>query len=203
MFIEGSYLLLPFKHNSKENCPIFHLEPFAPKKLLSLRELQTALGLFAISPNFSVIWPLDILYLHLFKVPYLNHLKCFYNHHYLTTASFSPQRLEWYSKEEDVRMCLLKGKSATQCQNYIRIMATMKNGKFFVCGTNSFKPMCRHYLFDVSILFVAFSGPRSSSVRESKTYGCDLKFKYSNFFRKFGWFAVERYFVWWCKEWLY
>ena len=70
---------------------------------------------------------------------------------YHLIAPFSKQRLEWYSKDEDVRMCLLKGKSATQCQNYIRIMATMKNGKFFVCGTNSFKPICRHYVIDVSI----------------------------------------------------
>ena len=64
-------------------------------------------------------------------------------------------------------MCLLKGKSATQCQNYIRIMATMKNGKFFVCGTNSFKPMCRHYLFDVS--FSAFE------LLLKATWVCDSK----------------------------
>lgn len=29
-------------------------------------------------------------------------------------------------------------------------MATMKNNKFFVCGTNAFKPICRHYEFEVS-----------------------------------------------------
>lgn len=31
------------------------------------------------------------------------------------------------------------------CQNYIRIMSKTSTGNLLVCGTNSFKPVCREY----------------------------------------------------------
>lgn len=31
------------------------------------------------------------------------------------------------------------------CQNYIRIMARTNQGNLLLCGTNSFKPVCREY----------------------------------------------------------
>ncbi|XP_054715687.1 semaphorin-1A-like [Uloborus diversus] len=55
------------------------------------------------------------------------------------------KRLEWYSTNDDISMCRLKGKSEEECQNYIRVLARKSEDTILVCGTNAFKPMCRHY----------------------------------------------------------
>ncbi|XP_044736328.1 semaphorin-1A isoform X2 [Chrysoperla carnea] len=55
------------------------------------------------------------------------------------------QRLTWYSKDTDAKMCVMKGKDEENCQNYIRILTKITPNKLLVCGTNSFKPMCREY----------------------------------------------------------
>lgn len=34
------------------------------------------------------------------------------------------------------------------CQNYIRIMVVTSPGRLFVCGTNSFRPMCNTYIIN-------------------------------------------------------
>ncbi|KAJ8011659.1 hypothetical protein DPEC_G00060550 [Dallia pectoralis] len=38
--------------------------------------------------------------------------------------------------------CTNKGKDPIQCQNYIVILHTMKDGRMYVCGTNAFQPGC-------------------------------------------------------------
>ncbi|XP_075214957.1 semaphorin-1A-like [Lycorma delicatula] len=55
------------------------------------------------------------------------------------------QRLVWYSPDDTVKMCVVKGKDEENCQNYIRILAQIGPGRLLVCGTNSFKPLCREY----------------------------------------------------------
>uniref|UniRef100_A0A0A9Y8X2 Semaphorin-1A n=1 Tax=Lygus hesperus TaxID=30085 RepID=A0A0A9Y8X2_LYGHE len=55
------------------------------------------------------------------------------------------QKLQWYSPEDAVKMCVVKGKDEENCQNYIRIIAKTEQGNLVVCGTNSFKPVCREY----------------------------------------------------------
>lgn len=54
------------------------------------------------------------------------------------------QRIEWQSTDAHRELCQLKGKSADDCQNYLRV-ATRAHGRLLVCGTNAFKPMCRRY----------------------------------------------------------
>ncbi|CRK88165.1 CLUMA_CG001950, isoform A [Clunio marinus] len=54
-------------------------------------------------------------------------------------------RIEWTSSEAHREMCLLKGKNNSDCQNYIRIYARVSERQIMLCGTNSFKPMCRYY----------------------------------------------------------
>ncbi|CAH0727335.1 unnamed protein product, partial [Brenthis ino] len=54
------------------------------------------------------------------------------------------QRLEWQSTDAHRELCQVKGKSADDCQNYLRV-ATRAHGRLLVCGTNAFKPMCRRY----------------------------------------------------------
>jgi semaphorin 6 len=54
-------------------------------------------------------------------------------------------RIEWTSSEAHREMCVLKGKNNSDCQNYIRIYARVADQQIMLCGTNSFKPMCRYY----------------------------------------------------------
>ncbi|KAL1492772.1 hypothetical protein ABEB36_010971 [Hypothenemus hampei] len=53
----------------------------------------------------------------------------------------------WPSLEHHNQMCLLKGKSEVECQNYIRLLFKISPGRLLVCGTNSFKPLCRNYVY--------------------------------------------------------
>ncbi|XP_065368622.1 semaphorin-1A [Calliphora vicina] len=54
-------------------------------------------------------------------------------------------RIEWYSSDADRELCALKGKRESDCHNYIRVFARLKDGQILLCGTNSYKPRCRHY----------------------------------------------------------
>lgn len=55
------------------------------------------------------------------------------------------QRLEWESTPAHRELCTLKGKQDSDCQNYIRVFARIDDNKIMVCGTNSYKPLCRRY----------------------------------------------------------
>lgn len=59
-------------------------------------------------------------------------------------------RFKWTSSEPHYQLCLLKGKAEDDCQNYIRIMVNTGPDKILICGTNSYKPLCRHYSVNVS-----------------------------------------------------
>ncbi|XP_054160693.1 semaphorin-1A-like [Oppia nitens] len=56
------------------------------------------------------------------------------------------KRLQWYSSDDDIKMCKYKGKSDELCQNYIRVLSKRSANGLFVCGTNAFKPKCRQYV---------------------------------------------------------
>nr|CAH7717572.1 unnamed protein product [Callosobruchus chinensis] len=49
----------------------------------------------------------------------------------------------WPSSEAHGQLCNLKGKTEDDCQNYIRIFFYTAPEKFLICGTNSYKPLCR------------------------------------------------------------
>uniref|UniRef100_A0A6B2EHB7 Putative semaphorin n=1 Tax=Phlebotomus kandelakii TaxID=1109342 RepID=A0A6B2EHB7_9DIPT len=53
--------------------------------------------------------------------------------------------VQWGSTDAHRELCTLKGKQEDDCQNYIRIYADVTPNKALVCGTNSYKPMCRYY----------------------------------------------------------
>lgn len=57
------------------------------------------------------------------------------------------QRLEWESTPAHRELCTLKGKQDSDCQNYIRVFARIDDHKIMVCGTNSYKPLCRRYKY--------------------------------------------------------
>lgn len=54
-------------------------------------------------------------------------------------------QIEWPSSEAHSQLCSLKGKGEDDCQNYVRILVPTAKNKWMVCGTNSYKPMCRYY----------------------------------------------------------
>lgn len=49
----------------------------------------------------------------------------------------------WPSTEAHGQLCILKGKTEDDCQNYIRILFQTAPAKYLICGTNSYKPLCR------------------------------------------------------------
>ena len=55
------------------------------------------------------------------------------------------QRIEWNSRHRDTELCLVKGKSEDDCNNYIRVLARQSDNSLLVCGTNSYSPRCRSY----------------------------------------------------------
>lgn len=63
-------------------------------------------------------------------------------------------RMTWPSTEAHSQLCLLKGKGDDDCQNYIRILVSLSDERLLMCGTNSYKPLCRRYVLIVSIPFV-------------------------------------------------
>jgi semaphorin 6 len=58
------------------------------------------------------------------------------------------QRIVWNSRERDTELCLVKGKSDDECNNYIRVLARVGEQELLVCGTNSYNPRCRNYARD-------------------------------------------------------
>lgn len=75
----------------------------------------------------------------------------------LSTHDFSECkecRLMWYSSEAHSQLCQLKGKTEDDCQNYMRIFIYLSSEVLLVCGTNSYKPLCRHY--SVLVRFASF-----------------------------------------------
>nr|CAD7257273.1 unnamed protein product [Timema shepardi] len=65
-------------------------------------------------------------------------------------TEFTDQRIEWHSSGAHRELCYLKGKSEDDCQNYVRVLAKIAPNKLLICGTNAYKPLCRHYHFSVS-----------------------------------------------------
>ncbi|XP_065077215.1 semaphorin-1A-like [Ochlerotatus camptorhynchus] len=55
------------------------------------------------------------------------------------------QRITWPSSDAHRELCTLKGKLDQDCQNYIRVYARVGANRIMLCGTNSYKPLCRFY----------------------------------------------------------
>lgn len=60
--------------------------------------------------------------------------------------------IKWPSSEAHGQLCILKGKNEEDCQNYIRILFNTAPEKYLICGTNSYKPLCRIYSHEVCVM---------------------------------------------------
>ncbi|CAI5439518.1 unnamed protein product [Caenorhabditis angaria] len=54
-------------------------------------------------------------------------------------------KIDWKPPSDSIEECIMKGKSKTECQNYIRVLARKSAGVQLVCGTHAFSPKCREY----------------------------------------------------------
>ncbi|XP_068186536.1 semaphorin-4F-like [Antennarius striatus] len=53
-----------------------------------------------------------------------------------------PQMIVWDVPEEKRRSCMDKGKTQADCNNYIRLLEFVSDGRLYVCGTYAFDPQC-------------------------------------------------------------
>ncbi|XP_067232638.1 semaphorin-4D isoform X3 [Chanodichthys erythropterus] len=61
----------------------------------------------------------------------------------ITNVSIKSNQLMWKVPENDMSMCILKGKSKeTDCRNYIRVLQVVDEDTLYVCGTHAFQPLC-------------------------------------------------------------
>ncbi|XP_047202100.1 semaphorin-4E-like isoform X3 [Girardinichthys multiradiatus] len=55
---------------------------------------------------------------------------------------------KWTVSSADKAGCKLKGRSSEDCENYIRMLYNLDDGRMLVCGTNAFNPACRYMTFN-------------------------------------------------------
>lgn len=48
---------------------------------------------------------------------------------------------QWPATEKKVEMCLVKGQSADNCHNYVKVLLSAGK-RLFACGTGAFSPQC-------------------------------------------------------------
>ncbi|XP_074480813.1 semaphorin-4F isoform X1 [Sebastes fasciatus] len=53
-----------------------------------------------------------------------------------------PQMIVWDVPEEKRKSCVAKGKTEVDCNNYIRLLEFLGDGRIYVCGTYAFDPQC-------------------------------------------------------------
>ncbi|GMT29583.1 hypothetical protein PFISCL1PPCAC_20880 [Pristionchus fissidentatus] len=58
--------------------------------------------------------------------------------------------MKWAPPYKVVETCTMKGKTADDCQNYIRVLAKQAEGQVLICGTYAFSPKCRIYRYDAA-----------------------------------------------------
>ncbi|XP_051961822.1 semaphorin-4D-like isoform X2 [Xyrauchen texanus] len=71
----------------------------------------------------------------------------------MNNVSIKSNQLLWKVPEDDMSMCILKGKSKeTDCRNYIRVLQVLDKDNLYVCGTRAFQPLCDYLsLHDFSL----------------------------------------------------
>ncbi|KAL7880371.1 hypothetical protein SRHO_G00026250 [Serrasalmus rhombeus] len=59
------------------------------------------------------------------------------------TANLSKRRkIEWSVPEDKRTACVGKGKTVADCNNYIRLLEFLGDGRIYACGTYAFEPQC-------------------------------------------------------------
>ncbi|XP_072232941.1 semaphorin-4F [Leuresthes tenuis] len=53
-----------------------------------------------------------------------------------------PKKIVWDVPEDKRKSCVAKGKTEVDCNNYIRLLEFLGDGRIYVCGTYAFDPQC-------------------------------------------------------------
>uniref|UniRef100_A0A183C4S7 Semaphorin-1A n=1 Tax=Globodera pallida TaxID=36090 RepID=A0A183C4S7_GLOPA len=64
-----------------------------------------------------------------------------------STKLESRHSIHWKAPGQTIEECHMKGKSESECHNFIRVASQLSNGQVLVCGTHAFSPQCREYEF--------------------------------------------------------
>ncbi|XP_068110907.1 semaphorin-4A-like [Hyperolius riggenbachi] len=56
--------------------------------------------------------------------------------------------VSWPSHEDQFYSCVLKGRKEAECFNFIRVLQLINSTHLYVCGTNSFNPLCTYINLD-------------------------------------------------------
>uniref|UniRef100_A0A3B5QAQ5 Sema domain-containing protein n=1 Tax=Xiphophorus maculatus TaxID=8083 RepID=A0A3B5QAQ5_XIPMA len=70
--------------------------------------------------------------------------KEFHKHFPINMLTLSFCQVNWTVTSKEKALCKVKGKSIEECDNYIRMMHTLDDGRILVCGTKAFNPTCTH-----------------------------------------------------------
>ncbi|XP_010742463.3 semaphorin-4E isoform X1 [Larimichthys crocea] len=65
----------------------------------------------------------------------------------LDDISKKTSEANWTVSPADKALCIMKGKDTEECDNFIRTLHTIGDGKMLVCGTNAFNPSCDNMNF--------------------------------------------------------
>ncbi|XP_051960244.1 semaphorin-4D-like [Xyrauchen texanus] len=67
----------------------------------------------------------------------------------MNNVSIKSNQLLWKVPENDMSLCILKGKSKEmECRNYIRVLQVLDKDSLYVCGTHAFQPLCDYLSLD-------------------------------------------------------
>uniref|UniRef100_UPI00358E7761 semaphorin-6B-like isoform X2 n=1 Tax=Myxine glutinosa TaxID=7769 RepID=UPI00358E7761 len=61
---------------------------------------------------------------------------------------FYHKKLTWRASRQERKTCSMKGKSESECRNFIKVLLPRSDSNLFICGTNAYNPTCRLYLED-------------------------------------------------------
>ncbi|XP_071327260.1 semaphorin-4E-like [Trachinotus anak] len=65
----------------------------------------------------------------------------------LDDISKKTSEANWTVSSADKALCQMKGKDTKDCDNFIRMLQTMEDGKMLACGSNAFNPACDYMIF--------------------------------------------------------
>lgn len=90
----------------------------------------------------------------------------------ISNISIKNNQLLWKVPDNDMSMCILKGKSKeTDCRNYIRVLQVLDEEHLYVCGTHAFQPLCDYLsLQDFRLLEKAEDGRGKCSYDPSQSF---------------------------------
>ncbi|XP_036006769.1 semaphorin-4E isoform X2 [Fundulus heteroclitus] len=65
----------------------------------------------------------------------------------LDDITIKTNEVKWTVSSADRGVCEMKGRSSEDCENYVRMLHPLDDGRMLACGTNAFSPACSYLTF--------------------------------------------------------